>query len=139
MPIVLIFRHLLAKQTELVNWLFTNHPFLPKKNKHEGKLLILELLLESISAFQFSQTHLVSDLGNFQVILLSLAQHAYCTSFSSCILPSLEANLLMVGGAIIKKLASFRHKTFLGKRHEWRWVAWQTNLANFPKIQRAPF
>ncbi len=43
---------------ELVNWLFTNHPFLPKKYRHEGKLLILELLLERIYAFQFRKTPL---------------------------------------------------------------------------------
>jgi hypothetical protein len=62
----------MAKQTELVNWLFANHPFLPKK-RHEGKLLILELILESISAFQFRKTHYVSNVGSFLVTLPSLA------------------------------------------------------------------
>jgi hypothetical protein len=80
---------------ELVKWLYANHPFLSKKKRHEGKLLILELLLESISAFQFSKTHLVSNMGSFQVTLPSLAQHAYCISISSSELPVLVANLLM--------------------------------------------
>jgi hypothetical protein len=57
---------------ELVNWLFANHPFLPKK-RHEGESLILELLLESILAFLFRKTHFDSNLGSFPVILPSLA------------------------------------------------------------------
>ncbi len=57
-----------------------------------------------------------------------------------------------IGGAIIKKLASFRHKTqkffffwrvhsqnFLSKKHKWRLVGWQTNLADFPKSKAPPF
>jgi hypothetical protein len=28
---------------------------------------------------------------------------------------------------------------FLGKRHKWHWVGWQTNLTNFPKFNVPPF
>jgi hypothetical protein len=56
--------------------------FLPKK-RHEGELIILELLLESISAFLFLKTHFDSNLGSLPVILPSLARRAYCMSIFS--------------------------------------------------------
>jgi hypothetical protein len=77
---------------ELVNWLFANHPFSPKK-RHEGKLLILEMLLESISAFQLRKSHFDSNLGIFLVILLSSAQRSYCVLIFSSKLPTLVASL----------------------------------------------
>jgi hypothetical protein len=68
--------------------------FLPKK-KHEGELLILELLLESISAFSFRKPILYSNLGCFLVILPNLAQRAYCMLMFSSKLPTLVASLLI--------------------------------------------
>jgi hypothetical protein len=79
---------------ELVNWLFASHPFLPKK-RHEGELLILELLLESISASLLEKPILYFGLGSFLVILPSLAQCAYCMSIFSSKLPTLVASLLI--------------------------------------------
>ncbi len=62
--------------------------------------------------------------------------------------PPLVLAAPQVGGALIKKLASLRHKTqkfsffgglairfFLAKR----WVGWQTNLTIFPKSNAPPF
>ena len=79
---------------ELVNWLFANYPFLPKK-RHEGELLILELLLESISASHLEKPILHFNLGYFPFILPSLAQRAYCMSVFSSKLPTLVASLLI--------------------------------------------
>jgi hypothetical protein len=72
---------------ESVNGLFANYPLLPKE-RNEGELLILELLLESISAFLFRKTHFDSNLGSFPVILPSLAQHTYCMLMFSPKLPT---------------------------------------------------
>ena len=72
---------------------------LPKK-KLEGELLILELLLESISAFLFRKTHFASNLGSFPVILPSLARRAYCMSIFSPKLPTILASLIAEHGLV---------------------------------------
>jgi hypothetical protein len=59
-------------------------------------LIILELLLESISAFLFRKPHFDSDLGGSLVILPSLAQCAYCMSIFSSKLTTLVASLLLI-------------------------------------------
>ncbi len=59
----------------------------------KGELLILELLLESISAFLFRETNFDSNLGSFAVILPSLAWHPYCMSIFSPKLQTLVASL----------------------------------------------
>jgi hypothetical protein len=77
---------------ELVNWLFANHPFLPKK-KTRREIANFDLILESISAFQLRKTHFVSNLGSFLVTLPSFAQHAFCTLIFSSKLPTVANNL----------------------------------------------
>ncbi len=59
------------------------------------ELLILELLLESISAFKLRKTHFDSNLGGFLVILLSFAWYLYCMTIFTSKLPTSVANLLI--------------------------------------------
>ncbi len=67
------------------------------------ELLILELLLESISAIQIRKTHFDSNVGSFLVILLSLARRTYCMSIFSSKLPTLLASLLLKHGLVCFK------------------------------------
>jgi hypothetical protein len=58
----------------LAHWLFANHLFHQEyKYKYKGKLLFLELFVESISASLLRKAHFVSNLGGFLVTLPSLA------------------------------------------------------------------
>jgi hypothetical protein len=58
-------------------------------------LLILELFLDSISAFWLRKAHFVSNLDDFLVTLPSLAKRALCKSIFSSKLLALVINLLI--------------------------------------------
>ncbi len=92
-------------------------------------------------------------LVSFQTLLFNLKDifhpSLHCSQLSG--LFSMTATVYAKSrGCNHKKIASFRHKTqkfffggftvkmFLGKRHKWHWVSWQTNLANFPKFNAPP-
>jgi hypothetical protein len=63
--------------------------------RYEGKLLILQQILDSISASYLRKAHFVSNMGGFLVTQPSLAQRAFCRSIFSPKLPILVIILLM--------------------------------------------
>jgi hypothetical protein len=63
--------------------------------RYEGKLLILQQILDSISASYLRKAHFVSNMGGFLITQPSLAQGAFCRSIFSPKLPILVIILLM--------------------------------------------